>query len=158
MTPEQTAIVEKIANRIAYKYIFGPFEFEDVRQQIFLFAIEAMDKWDGSRPLENFLAVVLPNKMKNFKRNNYYRLGVGEKYTDINDAKKNLMEMVELFDSEENVDYVEKINGEDAVKRVLAKLTPSVRSDFLRLANGVTIPKIRKDKVYEQVREILKEF
>ena len=158
MTNEQYDIIDKVVRRIASKYVFGPYDYEDVCQTAWEFALMALAKWDGTRPLENFMAVVLPNKLKNFKRNKYYRLGVGEKYADTNESKRKLMEMAEYFDSEEDKDYLEKLNEADAVRRVLAKLSPSIRADFLRLANGVCLSKLRRDKVYNQVREILKDF
>jgi hypothetical protein len=35
--------------------------------------MDAMDRYDESRPLENFLAVHVKNRLNNFKRDKYYR-------------------------------------------------------------------------------------
>ena len=49
---------------------------EDIEQEAFIIGAKAIDDYDG-RSLENFLYVHLNNRLKNFKRDNYYRLEHG---------------------------------------------------------------------------------
>ena len=70
---EVTETINKVADRYAYKFQFGFYTPDDIRQEAFIIAMEAMDRYDESRPLENFLAVHVKNRLNNFKRDKYYR-------------------------------------------------------------------------------------
>lgn len=65
--------IEIISKNLAYKFKFGYHELEDMRQQISIFAIEGLEKYDYQRPLENFLWTHVRNRLFNFKRDNYQR-------------------------------------------------------------------------------------
>ncbi len=66
--------VKKIAQRLSHKFKFGFYEVEDIEQEAFILCMEFLPKWDGKRPLENFLWSCTSNRLKNFKRNKYERL------------------------------------------------------------------------------------
>lgn len=68
--------VESACNRLAYKFRFGYHELEDMKQEAFIFTVEAIrdGKWDESRPLNNFVYVHIHNRFFNFKRKYYQRL------------------------------------------------------------------------------------
>ena len=75
MTEEEVlAILEKIARSLSYKFVFGCYEHEDISQQAIIAGIKLLDKYDGVRPLENFLRVSMKRAMCNFKRDKYVRL------------------------------------------------------------------------------------
>lgn len=65
--------VEKITKKLIYKFKFGYHTHEDIKQQAYIFAIEALEKYDKKRPLENFLWTHIRNRLFNYKRNNYKR-------------------------------------------------------------------------------------
>jgi len=44
-----------------------------MKQQAAIFALEGLENYDSSRPLENFLWTHVRNRLFNFKRDNYYR-------------------------------------------------------------------------------------
>lgn len=67
-------VIEKVINRTCSKYTFGYYERDDIKQEAFIIAINALEKYDGVRPLENFLQVDLGNKLKNLKRDKYQRI------------------------------------------------------------------------------------
>jgi len=71
MTEQQVIeTITKVADRQAAKFRFGYYEVEDMRQEAFIIAMDALDRYDEKRPLENFLAVHVNNRLKNFKRDN----------------------------------------------------------------------------------------
>tara|TARA_Y100000310_G_scaffold237235_1_gene240505 strand:+ start:1077 stop:1709 length:633 start_codon:yes stop_codon:yes gene_type:complete len=70
---EVLEIIDKISGRLAYKFRFGYHGIDDIKQQGTLFAIEGMDKYDESRPLENFLWTHVRNRLFNYKRDNFER-------------------------------------------------------------------------------------
>lgn len=76
MTEEEVLVViEKISNRLAYKYRFAYHQIEDLKQEAAIEAIKGLEKFDPSmgKPLENFLFIHVRNRLHNFKRDNYER-------------------------------------------------------------------------------------
>jgi len=70
---EVIALIKRIIVRLCNKFRFGYHDIDDMKQQAFIFAIEGLEKYDGVRPLENFLRVHIRNRLFNFKRDNYER-------------------------------------------------------------------------------------
>ncbi len=74
VTEEEFLIVlDNISRRLGHKFKFGYHDFDDMKQQAAIFAIEGLEKYDNSRPLENFLWTHVRNRLFNYKRNNYQR-------------------------------------------------------------------------------------
>jgi len=80
---ELTNILTKIANRLANKFKFGYHQTEDMKQQAYVFALEALPRFDSARAnndnklaaLEAFLYTHVHNRLHSFKRDNYMRPG-----------------------------------------------------------------------------------
>lgn len=70
---EFVRVVENISKRLGYKFKFGYHDFDDMKQQAYIFALEGLQKYDNKRPLENFLWTHIRNRLFNYKRNNYQR-------------------------------------------------------------------------------------
>lgn len=70
---EFVEVWNKISKKLSYKFKFGYHDVEDMKQQAAIFALEGLEKYDGVRPLENFLWTHVRNRLFNFKRNNYQR-------------------------------------------------------------------------------------
>ena len=66
-------VLDKITKKLIHKFRFGYHNAEDMKQQASIFALEALDRYDGKRPLEIFLWTHVRNRLFNFKRNNYQR-------------------------------------------------------------------------------------
>jgi len=157
LNPEHLTIIQKVAETIAPRYTFGYLGKEDLIQEAIIFGIEVYDKWDGHRPLENFVSVHISNRLKNFKRDNYFRLGLEDspqKRQQANDTKKKLMSAGPI---KNDPLFFESIDNADEISFLLETLPPFLRNDFLRMANNVTITKKRREAVYEAVKEILGE-
>ena len=67
------ATINRVVNRLAYKFRFGFHDIDDIKQEGRLYALQAMDKYDGVRPLENFLYTHIRNRLINFKRDKLSR-------------------------------------------------------------------------------------
>jgi hypothetical protein len=65
--------LDNISKKLIYKFKFGYHEAEDMKQQAAIFAMEGLENYDSSRPLENFLWTHVRNRLFNFKRDNYFR-------------------------------------------------------------------------------------
>lgn len=65
--------IDKIAKRLAKKFRFGYYTTEDIKQEIAVLCMEAMPRYDGLRPLENFLWTNAHHRLCNLKRDKYER-------------------------------------------------------------------------------------
>lgn len=76
-TEEQVLkIIIDVSKSLARRRSFGYFEEEDIQQEAFLIIekTRALEKYDGTRPLENYLSRLLKNRLINFKRDNYVKI------------------------------------------------------------------------------------
>lgn len=140
-----------VVNRIASKYTFHGYEVDDIKQEAFIICMDALDRYDQKRPLENFLSVHLSNRLKNFIRDNYY--------TKDEEEKKKILKPKSLS-SEDYVPYQENDNDSflDAkhVQQTVDKHLPAeYRADYLKLINDVYVPKRRREEIIELIKEIV---
>ena len=71
---EFVSIVEKISSTLCKKFRFGYLVEEDIKQECYILAIAALEKYNGKHPLENYLRVCIKKRLCTFKRDNYQRL------------------------------------------------------------------------------------
>lgn len=159
-TNQQLQTIIKVIDRIAPKYTFGYYELDDIKQESYIICLEALPKYDQSRPLENFLSRHLSNRLKTLIRDKYSRSNIeSEKHERLNTSKKNLMDLKsvdrEYKFSEDNI--LNKIETEEAIAILMEKLSPSMRNNFFRLANGVSIQSAKRAALFKRIKEILGE-
>lgn len=70
---EVVETIQRITKKIAKKFKFGYHTNADMEQQAFIYGMKALDKYDPSRPLPNFLYRHILNRLINFKRDNFKR-------------------------------------------------------------------------------------
>ena len=164
MQPNQSqlAIMLTVIDRIAPKYVFPSYDIDDLRQESYLILAEALPRYDGVRPLENFLSKHLSNRLKDLVRNKYSRSEKSvesKRHSELNDAKRRLMDLRSYGEDDLSyeVDIVESMDKEEVREILLEGLSPSQRNDYFRLANGVSVPTGRKSSLIKRCREILDE-
>ena len=157
-------IIEKVISRTAPKYTFGYYEVDDIKQESYIICLDAMKNYDNNRPLENFLSKHLSNRLKDLKRNKYFRHNViNESHAKLNESKKNLMDLKQFCQIAEydhpldDFPFEEKLSTEEALELVMESIPPSLRNDFLRMANGVSIQSNKRKNVIDAIKEILGE-
>ena len=165
---EVLEIINKICDRYAYKFKFGYFEPEDIRQEAFIIALDALDRYEEGRPLENFLAVHVKNRLNNFKRDKYYRQNKNndDKQERLNNSKKFLMEPLDISnirdESEKNMrlsdGFIDEIANQELLEIIDEHLDTSLRADYLRVRHGAYVPKPRREQISSEVRKILEEY
>tara|TARA_R110000824_G_scaffold55629_8_gene153077 strand:- start:1702 stop:2196 length:495 start_codon:yes stop_codon:yes gene_type:complete len=142
-----------VVNRIAPKYTFYGYDANDMKQEAFIMCIDAMERYDYNRPLENFLSVHLSNRLKNFVRDNFFMKDEEEKRRVVMPGQ--LANEEHLLDEQEvktdNLDYKNMLHLLDL------KLPATYRSDYLKIIHDVYVPKKRKEEVIEVIHEILGE-
>ena len=160
-------IINKICDRYAYKFQFGYFTPDDIRQEAFIIAVDALERYDESRPLENFLAVHVKNRLNNFKRDRYYRQQKikDDNLDQLNNSKKFLMDTLDIAnirdEKEKNMrledDFIDKIAIEELLEIIDEHLDVSLRSDYLRIRDGTYVPKPRREQIIEEITQILRD-
>jgi len=180
MTEEEvTATINKVVNRLGKKYTFAFHDVNDIRQEAWIIAMNALDKYDVSRPLENYLAVCLCNRLKNFKRDNYCRK---EEPCDIcdnkdpcckkcqqrdarNQAKKFLMEPIDIYNIRDeheknmrlNNSFIDDIEQDELFGIIDIHLPVELREDYLKLKSGVSINKQRREIIQDVIFNIFQD-
>jgi RNA polymerase sigma factor (sigma-70 family) len=152
----QQEIIDQITiviDRIAPKYTFRDYDVEDIKQEAFMICMDALDRYDSNRPLENFLSVHLSNRLKNFVRDNYFVKGDEDKKKVL--APKQLQQDDQIIQREINTDNI--LDTQD-IKNIIDKFLPvELRSDYLKFLSEAYIPKKRKVYLIQTIQNILKE-
>ena len=151
------SIINRIATRLAPKFTFAFFEIEDIQQEAYLIAVEALERYDEDKPLENFLFAHINNRLKNFKRDNYYRYDQG-KAEKIQTTKKKLLEPAVLDDSScvaKEDSIIDDIYIKNMKTKIDLQLPASLRSDYLRMQAGDTLSKQKRAEIESEIKKII---
>jgi len=153
-----------------------------MKQEAFVFALKGMEKFDGKRPLENFLWVHVRNRLYNFKRNNYARpdkpcdncpfdayvnyectkfdnmmeCELFAKWEKRNQTKKNLMSTKMQDDpAEQELSLEDDILSRELYQLIDTHLPLMLREDWIRFTNKLKLPKQKREALLEVIKEIL---
>ena len=121
-----------------------PFSFmteEDIGQEALIIACQIYDKWDGVRSLEFFLMYAVSKRLISLSRG-YYK----------NQEKKSVLDFSEILEHP-TVEY-DQVTP-DLVDYILDNLSVSMRADYLRWANGVSLPSARRAALIKTVKELV---
>lgn len=158
MTEQQVIDQIKIVcDRISPRYTFYGYTIDDIKQEAFIICMEALNRYDEARPLENFLSVNLSNRLKNFVRDNHF---VG----DENVERQKVFQPAQLDYEDSIIDEAEKFSSSyesieyNDMAHILDKNLPAnVRMDYLKMINDVYITKQRRQEIIEIINAILEE-
>lgn len=157
MTEEQfMEAFQRVVERLKKKYKYGIHDGDDLAQEALFIAVSTEPdskgeksgvvwKYDTSKgPLYNFLSVALGNRIKNFIRN--------KKYRDV--------DQVSIFNIEEETMKVGNMRtSDDEFWRIMDEnLGAEFRQDYLKTRQGISITKIRKIKLTEEMKRIVDEY
>ena len=150
MTEEEVIIqINKVIDRISPKYTFYGYEVNDIKQESFIICIDALERYDSNRPLENFLAVHLSNRLKNFVRDNY-------SFSNNNEKRKISSPMQLAYEeSVTNPININQVDFKDLENIITERLPAKYRSDYLKYINNVNITKSQKTKLIELIKQIV---
>tara|TARA_B100000073_G_scaffold9112_1_gene7667 strand:+ start:1346 stop:1846 length:501 start_codon:yes stop_codon:yes gene_type:complete len=145
--------IKIVVDRIAPKYTFHGYDIDDMKQEAFIICIDALDRYDQKRPLENFLAVNLSNRLKNFVRDNYC--------SNKDSEKKKVLSPTSLINDNivdsRRKDHGTKFSIKEASQLIDEHLPVELRADYLKMINDVYILKKKKDEILLVIKEILEE-
>jgi len=153
---EAIALIRKIVSIQAACYYIVGYERADMEQEGFIICWKAYKtKWDGVRPLENFLVIHLSRRFKNLVRD------ITKAQGSYIEAAKNLMSPISLdsvnWDNESicyEDDIYENIRIQECKDKINSSIPPYLKKDFLKMLDGVKISKTKSDKIKEIMYEI----
>ena len=71
---EVLEVFTQVTKKLGKKFKFGYRDEEDMIQEAMILCIEGLDRYDGKRPLANFLYIHVRNRLCNYKRKHYIRI------------------------------------------------------------------------------------
>lgn len=158
-TQEQIKTILRVIDRIAPSYVFGFYEVDDIKQESYIICHEALQRWDQIRPLENFLSKNLSNRLKTLIRDRYSRATTtSARHAELNERKKRLVDLRPASGNYEPVkDFESVMLTREAIEYARTKVDPKTRNDLDRVLSGVSIPAVKRRRLYNKIREILGE-
>lgn len=178
-------VVKNIINMVAHLNTFGSYTKEDISQEIWLLCLEALPRFDHKRNLYNFLLTHVKHRLKNLKRNKYFRhecpcklcsfkeqgkTGHDDgqycarylKWYEMNLSKSSLASsMGHDFNGDSYVNDIEShedvVARQDLFESIEANIPAHLRKSYLKLKSGVNIPNIERQEVLEFLREFTQE-
>ena len=154
---EAIETITKVVKKLAPKFVFASYEIDDIEQEAFLMGVEALSRYDSSKPLENFMYAHINNRLKNFKRDNYYRFDYGNAQK-IQDRKKNILEPMDiaaLYSLSTDDETVGNAHITEMIELIDRKLPSELRGDYLRLQTNAPLPKGRKALIIDVIEQII---
>lgn len=193
---EQSVVeaIEKVVSVLAPSFVFGYFSLEDIQQEGRFEAIKSLDAsiyegqrkgYDPSRPLENYLYIIVRSRLLNFQRNKLRRndppcrmchagnpCGNAEggsqcaKYAawfNRNRDKANILRPLDInyiSDEKEKKTRIassvhQEVELDEMLKRIDCQLPVDLRTSYLQMRAGVPVGKARRLQVERAVKDIL---
>jgi hypothetical protein len=147
--------IEELAELFGPKYRFGAYTPKDMIQEAICIGIEGYKRWDQERPFVNFISKHMSNRLKSFKRDNYYRPEGGS--TKNQEAKKRLAEGASgdpvMGSYQEN--FTTTIANNDILESLDLLIPLDLRRIYLRMLDGAKVNYNHKNKVLEFARELV---
>lgn len=94
-------VIERLAKLRSSNGAFAYYESEDVYQEIWCMCLEALDRYDPEiGPIENYLVTHVTNRLKNLKRDRYFRPGSDMSTSGLALTRMNLVNALPLDNGE----------------------------------------------------------
>ena len=148
---EVIAIIQKVVNKIAPRYATKSYPVEDMKQEAVLMCMEAIPRYDGQRPLENFLSVHVSNRMKNFLRDNV-KVKDQAKYRVANPDQ-----LAHDIEHTYNEDIYDRMDYKNMAAIVDENIPSSMRMDYLKMVSNFYVPKNRREEIIIFIEDLLKQ-
>jgi DNA-directed RNA polymerase specialized sigma24 family protein len=132
--------------RIKRKYKYSIHDGDDLAQEAYFIAVKACKSYNPETgPLYNFLSVAVGNRIINFIRNKRIKEIHSTSLFGIEEERMSKIVTIKTT----NREFWDIIDD---------NLTGSLRVDYLKLRQGIDIPKLRKVKLLEELRRIADEY
>lgn len=143
---EFMSAMAKIMERIKKKYSYVVHDGDDLAQEAYFIGIKVCESYKKeSGPLYNFLSVAVTNRIRNFLRDKSIK---EVSYTYINDDEEDTVNMIGNM----------KTTNDEFWETIDEHLQAKFRHDYLKLRQGIDIPKVRKMNLITELKRIVNEY
>ena len=157
MTEEQVMdTIMLVVNRTAAKYTFYGYGVDDIKQEAFIICMDALERYQEGRPLENFLAVHLSNRLKNFVRDNHF-IKTEEEKAKVQMPGQLSNDNTIVSPQSLQAKQGDRIDLKEMKQIIDIKLPAQYRADYLKIINDIYVPKKQREEVLAIIYEILEE-
>ncbi len=163
-------IIDGLAKARSGNGSFAYYEAQDVYQEVWCMCLEAMDRYDPDiGPIENYLVRHVTNRMKNLKRDKYFRPGCDISSSGFARTRMNLVnalplgggdiasEYILLCGTPISVDPINHVLCEETLAYIRARLSDELLEPFEELLGNNRVRSQLVEAIQEQVAEILSE-
>lgn len=173
---EVLGLIEYVCSKLAPQFVFGYYDLDDLKQEIRIFCLESLSKYERKRgKLSTFFMVVATRKLVNFRRDHLYRMpptcscknclsGIEcdyqkhrmAKWCRLNTVKRNLMNINHMGDDDYEDALVVCDSGmKEIVELIDENLDVLLREDYRKMIEGVSVSKKTRDKIITEIHSIL---
>ncbi len=163
-------IIERLANNRSANGAFAYYEKGDVYQEIWCMCLEALDRYDSRiGPIENFLVRHVTNRIKNLKRDKYFRPGRDIPTSGLARTRMNLVNALSLGGGDIaeqgvllgsasiNIDPIDFILCDETLIYIRERLPDTLREPFEELLGNNRLRSPLIEEIRQKVAEILLE-
>lgn len=169
---EVLVAIEEVVNRLAPGFAFGYYDEDDLKQEGRIFAMEALPRYDSNRgtSLKTFLHNHVKNRYINLKRDKYLRPAPKnitqdklDEWMKRNGSKRSLIDTLDISDdrneppSFESNSFTNALQNKELLHIIDVNLPVEYRGDYRCLLEDVKLPKNRRIKLVEILKEIINE-
>lgn len=145
-----------VINRTSPKYTFYGYGVDDIKQEAFIICMDALERYQEGRPLENFLAVHLSNRLKNFVRDNHF-IKTEEEKAKVQMPGQLSNDNTIVSPQSLQAKQGDRIDLKEMKQIIDIKLPAQYRADYLKIINDIYVPKKQREEVLAIIYEILEE-
>ncbi len=163
-------IIDKLAKSRSSRGSFAYYQRDDIYQEIWCMCLEAMGRYDNTiGPIENYLVRHVTNRMKNLKRDKYFRPGCDIATSGLARARMNLVNAlpiecesiltngVVMCGDSTSVDPVLYLLCDETVSYIIDKLPNDLVDYFLNMMGNNKVRGPITAIVRQKIAEILTE-
>lgn len=132
----------KVCKVFRNKFAFNEYEPDDIQQESYFICLAALERYVPEKGcLENFLTYNLRLRLITFYR----------------DKNVKHLDWDSLPDGYDKAEYPCQLHFSDFQDLIDSSLTASEREDYLKMKDKIKIPRIRKDRLKDKIKEIIEE-
>jgi DNA-directed RNA polymerase specialized sigma24 family protein len=166
VTEEQALqAINDVASSLSPRFVFGYYDVDDIEQHVRMELLKIIHRYDNTKgaSLKTFLYNHARNRLLTLRRDKYMRPAPKdlsedelEEWNKKHSVKKNLIDSLsgEMDDQPLNSES-ESLDSKELKKVIDRRLPVEFRGDYQRFMDGVKLPKQRKLKLIEVLREIV---
>lgn len=167
---EAYPIIERLAKNRSANGAFAYYDNNDVYQEVWGMCLEALRRYDPTiGPIENYLVKHVTNRIKNLKRDKYFRPGFDVSTSGLARTRMNLInalpldggdvvgQCVLLGSTPANIDPVAYILCDETLAYIRERLPEGLRESFEDMINNNRVRSSFVEEVRQAVATILQE-